>query len=98
MAHATVACHVVFDVAAHARLHGRNARLAGDRCRVMAVHARDLILTCMHVMAEKDRLPRSLEIAAVTDDGSLMTRGSRLSLLAVRDHRREGEDKHHDRS
>src|SRR3989442_12577304 len=87
-------------MAPHARLHRRNARLAGDRCRVMAVHARDLILTCMHVMAEKNRLPWCLEITAVTDDGGLIPRSrgrSGLWLLAVRDHRWEGEDQQHSR-
>src|SRR2546425_10015379 len=83
-------------MATHTGLHRRDTRLARDRRRVMAVHAGDLVLPGMHVVAEEDRLARPLEVAGVTDDRSWITRGSSLTLLAVRDHRREGEDPHHD--
>src|SRR5688572_21765010 len=64
-------------MAAHARLERGNPGLARDRCRVMAVHAGDLVLSRMDVVAEKDRLARPLEVTRVADDGSLITLGRR---------------------
>src|SRR2546428_7112975 len=83
-------------MATHTGLHRRDTRLARDRRRVMAVHAGDLVLPGMHVVAEEDRFARPLEVAGVTDNRSWITRGSSLTLLAVRDHRRGGEDQHPD--
>ena len=88
-------------MAPHARLERRNARLARDRGRVMAIHARDLILSRMNVVTKKDWLPGAFEAAGVADDGSFVAlcgRRSRGGLLTVRGHRRKGEDQHHDRS
>src|SRR4051812_24425156 len=88
-------------VTTHARLEGRNPRLARNRGRVVAIHARDLVLPGMDIVTKENRLARSVEIAGVADDGSSVPRclrGSRLGLLAVKDHRREGENQHHDRS
>src|SRR6267154_1046606 len=83
-------------MAAHTCLERRDAGLARDRRRVVTVHARDLVLAGMDVVAEKNRLARSLEFAGVAgaENGSLIP----SSLLAVQGHRRQGEDKHHDRS
>src|SRR6266550_4463640 len=50
-------------MAADARLQGRDARLARNRRRVVTVHARDLVLAGMDVVAEKDRLAWPLEVA-----------------------------------
>src|SRR2546430_9151009 len=56
-------------MAADARLHGRNPRLAGDGGRVVAVHAGDTVLSGVDVVAEENRLARSPEISGVADDG-----------------------------
>src|SRR6266446_5361564 len=58
-------------VAPDAGLERRDSRLAGDRGRVVAVHARDLILPGMDVVSKEDRLAWPLEITGVADDGSL---------------------------
>jgi hypothetical protein len=52
------------------------------------------------VVAEKDRLPGTLEITGVVDDGRLVARrGSGLSLLAMRGRRAESEEqRYYDRS
>jgi hypothetical protein len=50
---------------AHARLHGRNARLGRDLNRVVAVLALHLVLAGVNVVAEKNRLARALQVAAI---------------------------------
>jgi hypothetical protein len=52
----------------------------------------------MNVVTEKNRLPGTLQVTGVFDDGSLVFLRSRWGLLAVHDRRREGEHQHHDRS
>src|SRR5437773_8547655 len=84
-------------MAAHASLQRRNPRLAGDGGRVVTVHTRDLILPGMDVVAKEDRLARPLQAAGIGDDGCCVTRGSGLSLLAVRSEEHTSElQSHHD--
>ena len=87
-------------MAAEAGLQCGNPRLARNGGGIMAIHTGDLIFAGVDVVAEKNRLARPLEVAGITDDGSLVACcGSRLRLLAVRGRRREGENqRHHDRS
>src|SRR5947207_2142176 len=66
-------------VAAHAGLERRNPRFARNRGRVVAIHARDLVLPGMNVVTKEDRLARSLETAGVADDGGLVPRCLRRS-------------------
>jgi len=83
-----------------ARLQRWQTRLTGDGRRGVAVHARDLILAGVDVVAKKDRLPRALERSGVVDDRCAIPLGSRLGLLAKHDRRRQegGENpQHHDR-
>src|SRR6267142_6118062 len=63
-------------VTPHARLERRDAWLTRHRRRIVTVHARDLVLSRVDVVAEEDRLARSLEVAGVADDGSLIPRCS----------------------
>src|SRR2546425_3089019 len=82
-----------------ARLQRRQSGLTGDRCRVVAVHARDLILAGMDVVAKEDRLTRTLERSGVVDDGRLVTLGSRLRLQGGRHCKWRGENQpDHNRS
>lgn len=65
----------------------------------MAVHAGDLVLPRMDVVAEEDRLARSLQVTGVADDGSLITLGRSGGRLLAGDRRREGEEqRYYDRS
>src|ERR1043166_3157992 len=87
-------------VASHAGLQRGHPRLTRDGRREMAIHAGDLVLTRMNVVAKEDRLARPLQPRGVGDDGGTVTlwRRSWLCLLTVDGHRREGEEQHHDRS
>src|SRR5260370_32585588 len=67
-----------------ARLQRWQSGLTGDGRRVVAVHARDLVLAGMDVVAKEDRLARTLERSGVVDDGRLVTRGSRFRLQCGR--------------
>src|SRR5437660_6864732 len=83
-----------------ARLQRWQTRLTGDGRRGMAVHAWDLILAGVDVVAKKDRLPRTLERSGVADNRCAISLGRRLGLLAEQDRRRQegGENpQHHDR-
>jgi hypothetical protein len=65
----------------------------------MAVHAGDLILSRMDVVAEKDRLAWPLEVTGVADDGGLIPLGRSLGRLLAGNRRREGEEqRYYDRS
>src|SRR6266542_3578558 len=70
--HVAVTGRARLRVTPHARLQRRDARLTGDRRRIVTVHARDLVLSRMDVVAEEDRLTRSLKVAGVADDRSLI--------------------------
>jgi len=88
-------------VSPDARLERWNPRLARDRGRVVAVHARDLILIRVDVVPEEDRLARAFERPRIAHFGRLVPRrcrGCRLGLLAAKDRKRECEHQHHDRS
>jgi hypothetical protein len=85
-------------MASHARLQRWDPRLARHRSRGVAVHAGDLILPCVNVVTEENRLAWPLEITGVGDDGGLITRGSGGTLLAVGDRRESEEQRYYDRS
>ena len=71
------------QVAAHARLHGRDARLGRDRHRVVAVLALDLELTRVDVVAEEDRLARPFERSGIAQHGGRDRVGGGLGLLRL---------------
>jgi hypothetical protein len=53
----------------------------------------------MDVVPEENRLARPLEVAGITDDGSLIALGRSLGRLLAGDRRREGEEqRYYDRS
>src|SRR5439155_1278309 len=83
-------------VAPDARLHRGNPRLAGNRGRVVAVHAGDAVLTGVDVVAEEYRLAGTLELPgiALAQDGGSESRSGRP---ALRRHR-AGEQEHRDSS
>src|SRR2546426_10393193 len=80
-------------VTAEARLHRRDARLARDRHRRVAVHAGDAILARVNVVAKEDRLAGTLEPARVADDARRL---GLLRLAGLRGHRAGHDNTHGD--
>src|SRR2546425_5319688 len=78
-------------VAAEARLHRGDARLARDRHGGVAVHAGDATLTRVNVVAKKDGLAGTLEPARVADDARP---AGFLRLAGLRGERAGHEDDH----
>src|SRR5215510_15860611 len=62
---------------AEAGAQRRDPRLGRYRHRIVAVHARDLVLAGVDVVSEEDRLTGALQSRGVGNDGSLVARGAR---------------------